>query len=56
MAGIGVQQACLLLFVIVMIRFQRDVRQVGLARITSWKPQLYTLYVVLALITVRIPF
>jgi hypothetical protein len=56
MAGIGVQQAFLLLFVILIIRFHRDVHQVGLARPTSWKPQLYTQYVVLTLITVGIPF
>ncbi|PMD41357.1 RTA1 domain-containing protein, partial [Hyaloscypha variabilis F] len=56
MAGIGIQQACLLLFVILIIRFHRDVRKVGLARPTSWKPQLYTLYVVLTLISIRIIF
>jgi len=55
MGGIGLQQGFLLLFVLVMIKFHVDVRQVGRRHASSWRGQLYSLYIALALITVGVP-
>ncbi|KAH6687225.1 RTA1 like protein-domain-containing protein [Plectosphaerella plurivora] len=56
MAGIGVQQGILLLFLLIMIKFNINVHQQGLDRPTSWRRLLYSLYIVLALISIRITF
>lgn len=54
MGGIGLQQFFVCLFVIVMVKFHADVRQTGNQRNTSWRPQLFSLYFALALITVSV--
>ena len=56
MTGIGIQQGFVALFVLIMIRFHVDVRRIGRHQQTSWQPQLYSLYIVMVLITVSIPF
>lgn len=56
MGGIGLQQVFLFLFLLIRIKFNVDVRRQGLRRTTSWRRLLYSLYTVLALITVRIHF
>jgi hypothetical protein len=53
MGGIGLQQAFLTLFFCIMIKFNIEVRRIGIHRPTSWQTQLYALYAVLLLITVR---
>jgi len=56
MGGIGLQQAFLTLFFCIMIKFNIEVRRIGIHRPTSWQTQLYALYAVLLLITTRIIF
>jgi len=61
MGGIGFQEACILAFMAIAIRFhinmlQRERLQVILDRPRNWRPLLYTIYVSLALITMRIIF
>jgi len=55
MAGIGVQQAGLLLFLSLVIAFHRKVRVVDNVRPTEWKGLLYVVYAIIFLITVRTP-
>lgn len=55
MAGIGIQQGLIILVVLIMIRFPIDARRVGRDRPTSWRAQLYSLYLALVLISVSAP-
>src|SRR5882757_6050754 len=58
MAGVGVQEGFIVLFTILAGRFQYQMNQVELIYPSPypWRRLLYTLYVALALITVRIIF
>lgn len=56
MGGIGLQEFFVLIFVCLMIKFHIEVRDHGIRRPESWVPMLYSLYVTLFLITVRIIF
>ncbi|KAH7354524.1 RTA1 domain-containing protein [Plectosphaerella cucumerina] len=56
MGGIGAQQGFLLLFLLIMVKFNVNIRQQGIDRPTSWQRLLNSLYAVLALITIRITF
>jgi len=56
MAGIGVQQAGLLLFLSLAITFHRKVKKVDNIRPTGWAGLLYVVYAIILLITVCVPF
>ena len=51
-AGIGLQEAFILLFCVLAVNFHRRMNHVENVRATNWRPQLYVEYTVLALITV----
>src|SRR5260370_29890767 len=53
MGGVGAQQAFILLFLVIAYLFQKKMPNVWDPRPYPWRPLLYTLYGVLALITVR---
>lgn len=56
MGGIGLQQAFVLMFTVLVVKFHLSVREVSMPRKTSWRALLFALYLALALITVRIIF
>jgi hypothetical protein len=56
MGGIGLQQCFVCLFFALAIKFHLEVREKSIPNSTSWRPLLYTLYLTLAMITIRIIF
>ncbi|KAH7120864.1 putative RTA1 domain protein [Dendryphion nanum] len=61
MAGCGIQQVFIFCFTVLAVRFQRDMHEIdsrgaGYPNRTGWKMQIWNLYAVLTLITIRIIF